>query len=181
MKRKAARDYEDLLQVNPFCKSKIKYQYLLASFKCSIPAFDGLLPADHNSRLMTLLYVCSQWHTLAKLRFHNDFTLKLLEYTTVQLGAQMRRFYRDTCSKIPTKESKREAEARASRESKAGKGSRNPGRKPVSLRIFTIKFHYLGDYASIIRWFGTTDSYSSQTVSTLHYLYPIPYHNPSSG
>ncbi|TEB04049.1 hypothetical protein FA13DRAFT_1807685 [Coprinellus micaceus] len=103
MKRKAARDYEDLLQ-------------------CSIPAFDKLLPPEHNSRLMSLLYVCLQWHALAKLRLHNDFTLELLGYTTVQLGAHMRRFYRDTCSKIPTKESKREAEARASRESKAGKG-----------------------------------------------------------
>ncbi|TEB19132.1 hypothetical protein FA13DRAFT_1758280 [Coprinellus micaceus] len=149
MKRKAARDYEDLLQ-------------------CSIPAFDKLLPPEHNSRLMSLLYVCLQWHALAKLRLHNDFTLELLGYTTVQLGAHMRRFYRDTCSKIPTKESKREAEARASRESKAGKGLVNSGRKPVSLRIFTIKFHYLGDYASVIRRLGTTDSYSSQTGELYH-------------
>ncbi|TEB04127.1 hypothetical protein FA13DRAFT_1575394, partial [Coprinellus micaceus] len=149
MKRKAARDYEDLLQ-------------------CSIPAFDKLLPPEHNSRLMSLLYVCLQWHALAKLSLHNDFTLELLGYTTVQLGAHMRRFYRDTCSKIPTKESKREAEARASRESKAGKGLVNSGRKPVSLRIFTIKFHYLGDYASVIRRLGTTDSYSSQTGELYH-------------
>ena len=114
---------------------------------------------------MALLCVCAQWHTLAKLRLHNDYTLDLLEYTTTQLGAHLRRFYRDTCLKFPTKELQREAEARARKELKTGKGAGSSARKPASLGIFTIKFHYLGDYVSTIRRFGTTDSYSSQTVS----------------
>jgi hypothetical protein len=38
-------------------------------------------------------------------------------------------------------------------------------RKPRKLTVFTIKFHFLGDYSNIIRRYGTTDSYSTETVS----------------
>lgn len=113
---------------------------------------------------MPLLYICAQWHALAKLRLHNDSTLNLLEYTTTILGAQMRRFHRDTCLKIATKELQKEAEARSKREEKQRKGSGSSARKPAALGIFTIKFHFLGDYAAIIRKYGTTDSFSTQTV-----------------
>lgn len=115
---------------------------------------------------MRLLFVCGQWHALAKLRLHHDMTLDLLDYTTTLLGAQMRRFYRDTCSKVVTKELKKEAEARARRESKNTNGQASSMRKPASLNIFTIKFHFLGDYVAVIRRLGTTDSYSTETVST---------------
>ena len=113
---------------------------------------------------MKLLFICAQWHALAKLRLHHDMTLNLLEYTTTLLGAQMCLFYRDTCSKISTKELKREAEARARREAKGSNGKSSSSRKPASLSIFTIKFHFLGDYAAAIRQFRTTDSYSTETV-----------------
>ncbi|KAJ2914408.1 hypothetical protein MD484_g6007, partial [Candolleomyces efflorescens] len=154
MKRKAARDFEDLLQ-------------------CSIPAFDSLLPEPHNENLMTLLYICAQWHALAKLRLHSSLTLDFLDYTTTYLGAQMRRFERDTCSKVPTKELPKEAEARARRESRKaqhgkGKASESTSRRPASLGVFTIKFHFLGDYVSTIRRFGTSDSYSTETGELTH-------------
>ena len=116
---------------------------------------------------MTLLFICAQWHALAKLRLHNSLTLDLLEYTTTYLGAQMRRFERDTCSKIHTKELLKEAEARARREAKGkgkGKGSTSAVRRPASLGVFTIKLHFLGDYARTIRRFGTSDSFSTETV-----------------
>ncbi|KAF6742404.1 hypothetical protein DFP72DRAFT_1081941 [Ephemerocybe angulata] len=145
MKRKAARDYEDLLQ-------------------CAIPVFDCLLGEPHNTNLMRLLYVCAQWHALAKLRLHNDFTLRLLDYTTTQLGALMRAFSRDTCTQFNTKELKKEAEARGRRD---GKGN-NSERRPAVLDVFTIKFHYLGDYVENIRQFGTTDSYSTETGELAH-------------
>lgn len=114
---------------------------------------------------MPLLYICAQWHALAKLRLHNDFTLALLEYTTAQLGAKMRVFDKYTCRKTPTKELKGEADVRARREVQTGKGQGSSTPRSKQFSIYTIKFHFLGDYPDIIRRFGTTDSYSTQIVS----------------
>ncbi|TEB34543.1 hypothetical protein FA13DRAFT_1753571 [Coprinellus micaceus] len=144
MKRKAARDYKDLLQ-------------------CAIPAFDSLLPEPHNSILMKLLYICAQWHATAKLRLHHDITLQLLDYTTTWLGAQMRLFVHTTCSRVATKELQQESDTREKREGN-GKGKGASTRKPVKFNIFTIKFHFLGDYVPAIQRFGTTDSFSTETV-----------------
>jgi len=44
----------------------------------------------------------------------------------------------------------------------------SPGRKPKILNLLTVKFHFLGDYVSHIRLFGTTDSYSTQLVGICH-------------
>ncbi|KAG8723038.1 hypothetical protein FRC09_004979 [Ceratobasidium sp. 395] len=49
LKQLAARDYEDLLQ-------------------CSIPVFDGLLPAEISKNTPRLHFVMAYWHSLAKLR-----------------------------------------------------------------------------------------------------------------
>lgn len=115
---------------------------------------------------MDLLYICAQWHAVAKLRLQNEFSVALLDYTTTRLGAQMRLFDRDICSKYATKELQKEADARVRLASRKGKDA-NTGRKQKSLGVFTIKFHMLGDYCSIIRDLGTTDSYSTETVSHL--------------
>ena len=40
----------------------------------------------------------------------------------------------------------------------------SPQGKKKGLNLFTIKFHFLGDYVRHIRLFGTTDSYSTQLV-----------------
>ncbi|KAJ3530358.1 hypothetical protein NMY22_g8609 [Coprinellus aureogranulatus] len=66
LKRRAARDYEDILQ-------------------CSIPAFDGLLEEPLNSFVITLLYLNARWHALAKLRMQTDATVALLDETTERL------------------------------------------------------------------------------------------------
>ena len=159
---------------------------LLPPTQCAIPAFEGLLPEPHNSALMNLLFIFAQWHALAKLRLHNDHTLALLDYTTTQLGALTRRFDRDTCSKVETKELAKEAEARACREAKGkGKGKAvSSARKPATLGIFTIKFHFLGDYVSTIRRFGTSDSYSTENVSSFsssHLDFPPTFRHSSGG
>lgn len=39
-----------------------------------------------------------------------------------------------------------------------------PGRRRRTFKLNTVKAHFLGDYARSIRMFGTTDSYSTQTV-----------------
>jgi hypothetical protein len=114
---------------------------------------------------MALLYICAQWYSLAKLHFHNDFTVNLLEHTTILLGAQMRKFDQDVCTKYHMKELQKEADARVRRASKGGKPA-SSACKPVSLGVFTIKFHLLGDYGHVIRTYGTTDSFSSEIVSS---------------
>lgn len=79
----------------------------------------------------------------------------------------MRRFKTQTCDRINTFELDREVGARArrlARENPASPPSAG-GKKPKTFNLFTYKFHALGDYVSSIRWFGTTDSYSTQTVS----------------
>jgi len=45
---------------------------------------------------------------------------------------------------------------------------RNSGRQTKEFSLKTYKFHLLGDYCNTIRWFGTTDSYSTQPVSLSH-------------
>ena len=168
MKRKTARDFEDVLQVrflSPKFRSPSKPCDLWLSFvpQCAIPAFDSLLPPEHDSNLLKLLYICAQWHALAKLRLHNDFTLSFLEYTTTLLGAQIRTFHKETCSAYDTRETQKEVSARGK---KAGNGIKgNGGKKKIQFDVYTIKFHFLGDYVRTIRQFGTTDSFSTETVS----------------
>jgi hypothetical protein len=161
MKRKTARDFEDILQVRfPY---SLHYYGLSFAAQCAIPAFDSLLPAEHNGDLLKLLYICAQWHALAKLRLHNDFTLALLEYTTTLLGAQIRTFHKGACSAYETRETSKEARARQRKGANEKEGS--SARKRVLFDVYTIKLHFLGDYVSTIRQFGTTDSYSTETVS----------------
>ncbi|KAJ3510729.1 hypothetical protein NMY22_g15881 [Coprinellus aureogranulatus] len=155
MKRKAARDYEDLLQ-------------------CAIPTFESLLPEPFNSTLMVLLFVCAQWHALAKLRLHTDHTLELLDFTTTHLGAKIRNSHSIT-ARVPTKELQREADARTRRTARDANGNTDGvgARRPATLSIFTIKFHFLGDYTSTIRRIGTTDSiFQPQTTGELYHRMP---------
>ncbi|RDB29364.1 hypothetical protein Hypma_014985 [Hypsizygus marmoreus] len=193
LKKLAARNFEDLLQ-------------------CAIPVFEGLLPEPYNGEILSLLWTCAEWHTLAKLRLHTEATLNLLEKTTVEIGRQLRRFTSFTCGAFATKELPKEAAARGRR--KARKKARtapasagvnelppdaqpnlstaagvnelppdtqsNPSTtatsapKPPSLpkkkifNLFTYKLHALGDYFRTIRWFGTTDSYSTQPGELEH-------------
>jgi hypothetical protein len=95
-------------------------------------------------------------------------TLGLLDYTTAQLGAQMRSFDKHTCMAISTKETPREAQARARKDVKTAQTGTS-SRRTKGLGIYTIKFHFLGDYTSNIRRLGTTDSYSTQNVRSVHH------------
>ncbi|KAH6901548.1 hypothetical protein BKA70DRAFT_1108581 [Coprinopsis sp. MPI-PUGE-AT-0042] len=161
-KRLGARDYENLLQ-------------------CAIPAFDGLLSEPHNSIVCHLLAICAEWHALAKLRMHTENTLQLLESTTVLLARQFNIFTETTCSAYQTTETSKEYTARLRRASKAVKhgGNSNPppldpqaaahpsGRLSKTFNLNTYKYHAVADYASTIRSFGTTDSYSSERVRGL--------------
>jgi len=102
---------------------------------------------------------------------HTDSTLHILSLTTTALGNSLRAFKETTCSLFQTRELERERVARHRRQqnklAETGEGvipAPNKTRRPKHLNLKTYKFHALGDYVSTIRRFGTTDSYTSQTV-----------------
>ena len=107
--------------------------------------------------LLRLLYKAAEWHALVKLRLHTDLTLDLLEMVTREFGRLMRQFRDKTSDTFDTVELPCEAGAR-----KGGGGS-----SKKKLNLNTYKFHALGDYVATIRRFGTTDSYSTQVVSSI--------------
>ncbi len=172
MKKLAARDYEDLLQVGlPLFDVRPRF---IDNGKCAIPVFEGLLPAPHHRIILDLLYELATWHALAKLRLHTETTLKALGVSTTRLGNALREFKKVTCDAYITKELPSEEAARGRREaalranSQASGGSTRPsagGKREKKFNLSTYKLHALGDYVNAIRMFGTTDGYTSQVVS----------------
>ncbi|KAF8074854.1 hypothetical protein FPV67DRAFT_601603 [Lyophyllum atratum] len=160
MKKLAARNYEDLLQ-------------------CAIPVFEGLLPEPYNNIIIDLLFTLAEWHCLAKLRLHTDSTLQRLDDCTTDLGRQLRKFSKDVCLAFDTRELPREEAARGRRKAKkktkpstdpepsSAAPKKSPPKKKT-FNMFTYKLHALGDYVRTIRWFGTTDSYSTQPGELEH-------------
>ena len=178
MKKLAARNFEDLLQV---CMQLLEIWISFNSVqKCALPVFDGLLPDEHNNDILSLLFTTAEWHTLAKLRLHTDFTLAWLDESTKAFGKQIRRFESHTCSFFDTRELPHEEAARSRRQRKKKEETINlpnpsplvpapstatPGRtKKKVFNLILIKLHALGDYVKTIKTFGTTDSYSTQPV-----------------
>lgn len=113
----------------------------------------------------------AEWHANAKLRLHTDSTVATLKELTRSLGSRIRHFAHKVCPLYDTRELPREEAARARRRAKkAAQGQTNdpatqkrgPLRKVFNL--VTYKLHALGDYVAHILRFGTTDSYSTQTV-----------------
>lgn len=137
-----------------------------------IPVFEGLLPEPHNAKILRLLFTFGHWHALAKMRMHTDETLGLLDKETTELGKMLRDFESNTCSFYPTRELRREMDARkrrghAKNKSLAPKPSyqQDTGRRFKTFNLRTYKLHSLGDYVSTIKRFGTTDSYTTAIVS----------------
>jgi len=116
---------------------------------------------------MSLLFIACWFHSLAKLKMHTDSTLGCLSIVTTLFGKHMRQFKAQVCDCISAYELNCEVAARARRLAQnSGTSAAAPtGRKPKNLNLFTYKFHALGDYVASIKWFGTTDSYSTQIVS----------------
>ncbi|KAF6751494.1 hypothetical protein DFP72DRAFT_816280, partial [Ephemerocybe angulata] len=161
LKRRAARDYEDILQ-------------------CVIPVVEGLLPEPLNGIILKLLYLSARWHALAKLRIQTEATVTLLENATTQLGNQLR-FFRESVAGIKTVELESEASQREKAAKKKAQrdlpatlptADSNPPpaapkktkRRPTQLNLSIIKFHLLGHYVRDIRRLGPTDLYSSEWV-----------------
>jgi hypothetical protein len=148
--------------------------------QCAIPVFDGLLPEPHNTYVLKLLFELAHWHGLAKVHMHTDATLEILSCVTGSLGNSLRIFEEKTCAAFETRELECERVARqrcqeksatnsvASKSGRSTVSDNNAGSMPRKLKGFnlkTYKYHALGDYIDTIQWFGTTDSYSTQSVS----------------
>ena len=97
----------------------------------------------------------------------------------------IRDFATITCPRYRTRELPRETRARTSRQqeqAKRGKGTkqrRTAGVKDKPFNTTTFKLHCIPDYVPTIRKYGTTDSYSTQTVSLPPYPLAIVLLNKS--
>ena len=175
MKKLAARDFEDLLQVGNF--HFIKILILIQQFQCAIPVFDGLLPRKYDKIVQKLLFEMATWHGLAKLRLHTDTTLTNLETSSTRLCNLLRKFKRDVCSAFITQDLPSEEAARGRRQAamaqktaeahKVAQQAKTPAEKKVKLRTFnmeTYKLHGLPDVPAAIRAFGATENTSAINV-----------------
>lgn len=104
---------------------------------------------------------------------HTTTTLALLRSQTTILARRLRRFQSKIASCYKAVETDREHEARKRREVRRGLATESipevvEGEKgSTSFSLVTYKLHALGDYVEAIELFGTTDSYSTQIVSSL--------------
>ena len=140
--------------------------------QCALPVFENLLPEPHNSVVLGLLHLLCCWHGLAKLQLHTDKTLEIMDGITYSLGNALRKFATDTCAAFSMHKLKREALGCHRQKTQAHSSatltctSSTAARQPKMLNLCTYRLHMLGDYTSLIRMFGCTDSYSTQPVST---------------
>lgn len=149
--------------------------------------FESLLPPPHDALVLDLLFLLALWQALAKLRLHSNSSLNLLDAATKELGKLLRKFKHWTSEDfIDTQELPREQAAQEAREARESaraaavgvpesssrcKGKQRTGAPRIrTFNLLTYKIHALGDYASTIRMFGTTDSYSTQIVSCVYIL-----------
>jgi len=167
MKRLAGHDFEDLLQVRD--SSGIKNGVLIPVPQCIIPCIEGLFPEPHNTSVIELLFIFATWHALAKLHVHTDTSLRLLDTATTALGNALRYFVEVTCPEFDTFETsaeytKRQRQQAAAASSTLSAASPSTGRQRRTFSLRTIKLHFLGDYVSCIKMFGTTDNYNTALV-----------------
>jgi hypothetical protein len=124
--------------------------------------------------VQSLLYRFAQWHALAKLRIQSDSTLTFLDETFKKLSQKLRRFQRDTCAAFNAKELPKEKTARQRRDTQRSEPNTIPTEssqpRVKKFNLGTYKFHAMGDYVRSIRFFGTTDSFTTQIVSTSRIL-----------
>ena len=167
MKRLAARDFEDILQVWLNCQCQ--GNFLTTSMQCIIPVIEGFLPDDEEKDVLDLIFILATWHAYAKLRLHTDNTLAAFDASTKPLGAALHYFGGKFSDKFNTKELPKEVDARKQQEAssknqgKAGKKQKASGGQ-ARFNLSTYKLHALGDYVDTIHQRGTTDSYNTQMV-----------------
>lgn len=123
--------------------------------------------------VQSLLYQIAQWHALAKLRLHSESTVNFLKEMFKKLSQKLWKFRDFTCATFNAVELPKE---KAACERKATQCSEKHGSIPESnglrtkkFNLGTYKFHVMGDYVRTIKLFGTTDSFTTQIVSTVYF------------
>ncbi|KAJ3002922.1 hypothetical protein NUW54_g5587 [Trametes sanguinea] len=148
----AARDYEDFLIT-------------------AMPAFEGLLPLHDDQTVADLLFELVNWHALAKLRLHTEVTVDIFRAATSHMYAAVRTFARTTCKSYTTHELKKEAQARARRQSKSFNHGLSQTTEPrvVKFNVWnTYKYHCLGDHPEWISFTGPLETCSTRTGEVEH-------------
>lgn len=107
------------------------------------------------------------WHAYAKLRLHTDSTLSSLDTTSKSLSRLLRRFEKVTSDMDVCELPQEQAKAARRRQKSGATTVRTKDSTRKKFNLETYKVHSIGDYATMIRRFGTTDSYSTQIVSIL--------------
>ncbi len=145
-----------------------------------MPCFEGLLPIKLNMLVLDLSFLFACWHAHAKLRMHTESSLSIFTRLTSQLRSLMRKFKREV-DPLDTREIHKECDARAHREINASKkkgkavvhsgqatsrakGKISTAKLQKKFSLSTYKYHAMGDYPAMIRAYGMTDSYSTQSV-----------------
>jgi hypothetical protein len=181
LRKLAARDYEDYLQVS-IISVCTQISILMYDVQCAMPVFEDLMHSiPFNNLILDLLYILATWHAYSKCRIHTETSVSRLESATKTLGHLLRVFARET-AKMNIQETPREREAEARREGRADKVRLESGKAPrtketlarrsrKTFNLITAKLHALGHVAARIRMFGTSDNYSTQTVSCL--VFPL--------
>jgi len=119
---------------------------------------------------------------------HTDWTLNIFDEMTTLIGAEFHAFTDKTCPAFATKELAREADARKRRGLKKAEdkgrvpihldsasneqsGKKIPQRRRKKFHLRSYKYHSLGDYADMIRQFGTADSFSTEPAGSDYFSY----------
>ena len=97
------------------------------------------------------------------------YVAELLDTATTALGNALWYFTYITCPEFDTFETaseyaKRQRQQAATTSSTSTTAPPTASRQPRQFSLKTIKLHFLGDYVSCIRTFGTTDNYNSAIV-----------------
>ena len=133
--------------------------------------------------MIEFLFIFATWHTLAKLHIHTETSLRLLDTTTTALGSALRYFSRVTCPEFDTFETTAKYAKRQRQQAATTSTAAPPptSRQPRKFSLKTIKLHFLGDYVSCIKTFGTTDNYNSAIVRQILTCLLMMRTNPSQG
>lgn len=108
----------------------------------------------------------------AKLRLHTETTLRKFEKAMLEMCNLLRKFKKSVCPKYITKELPREINARGhcnallASKGKPSTPAGNPVARVVTFNLATYKLHAMPDYPNMIHLLGTTDNFTTQSVSS---------------
>ena len=171
MKKLAACDFEDLLQVESSFWSLTSD---LHPIQCAVACFEGLFEPKHDVIVQDLLFMFASWHAYAKLQLHTSSSKADWGRMTYSLGQLLCHFKSKVCSVYKTKETPHEAACHVRSQGwHAKKLATLKYHYKTTWRIRTvkkkfnlsmIKGHSIGHYEEMVETYGMTDLYSTLLV-----------------